>query len=268
MYAQAQENEVHIRPSTSPQEASLFRRMAILAYGLVAYAMFLGVFLYALGFVVGFGAPVTLDSPPTMDFVPALVINLGLLGLFAVQHSVMARPTFKRWWTRLVPVPAERSTYVLFSNLAMIVMFYFWQPMGGTLWAFESTAAKAAMFGLGGAGWLLVLLTTFMICHFDLFGLRQVWLYARKKDYAPLKFKQRTMYSYVRHPLYLGWLMAFWFTPTMTVAHFVFAVMTTLYIFVAIQLEERNLVDEHGETYRQYRRKVPMIVPLAKGVSK
>lgn len=244
--------------------ASAGTRMAILAYGALSYAVFLGVFLYAVGFIVGFGVPITLDSLPGRAFVPSLAINLGLLGLFAVQHSVMARPTFKRWWTRIIPPAAERSTYVLFSSLAMIVMFAFWQPMGGMLWSVEHTAARVVLFALGGIGWLLVLYATFLINHFDLFGLRQSWLFARGREVTPLRFKTPSAYAVVRHPLYVGWLMAFWFTPTMTVAHLVFAVTSTLYILVAIQLEERNLIEEHGESYRAYRRRVPMLIPFTK----
>ena len=244
--------------------APMMTRFGVLAYGVFSYAIFLGVFLYAIGFIVGFGVPITLDSLPGRAFGPALAINLGLLGLFSLQHSVMARPTFKRWWTKIVPEPAERSTYVLFSSVAMIAMFAFWQPMGGTVWMMESSVSRIAMFALGAAGWLLVLYSTFLINHFDLFGLRQSWLFARGTEYTPLKFKTPMAYSVVRHPLYMGWLMAFWFTPTMTVAHLLFAVMTTLYMLVAIQLEERNLIEEHGESYRAYRRRVPMLIPFTK----
>ena len=245
--------------------ASGAARLVVLVYGAVSYALFLAVFLYAVGFVIGFGVPVTLDSLPGRALVPSLAINLGLLGLFAVQHSVMARPTFKRWWTTIVPRAAERSTYVLASNVAMIALFALWQPMGGIVWSAEGAAARWALYGLGGAGWLLVLASTFLINHFDLFGLRQSWLYFRGREYTKLRFKTPAVYSFVRHPLYVGWLMAFWLTPTMTVAHLVFAATTTLYILVAIQLEERNLVEEHGDTYREYRRRVPMLVPFTKG---
>lgn len=244
--------------------ASPAARAAVLAYGALSYALFLGVFLYAAAFIVGIGAPVTLDSAPRGAFAPALVIDLGLLALFAVQHSVMARPSFKRWWTRIVPQAAERSTYVLFSSLALIAMFAFWQPIGGEVWDVQHPVGRWALEGLGIAGWLLVLAATFLINHFDLFGLRQSWLFARGRAYTRLVFKTPAFYSVVRHPLYVGWLMAFWFTPTMTFAHLVFAVATTLYILVAIQLEERNLIEEHGDDYREYRRRVPMLVPFTK----
>ena len=249
------------RPTESPNTAGTLRRVAVLAYGLVCYTMFLGVFLYAMGFIIGFGVPVTLDSVPGRAFVPSVLINLGLLGLFAVQHSVMARPTFKRWWTRIVPAAAERSTYVAFSNVAMILLFLFWQPMGGLVWSAEHAWLRGVLYAVGAAGWLIVLAATFAINHFDLFGLRQVWLAFLGREYTPLRFKTPGMYGFVRHPLYFGWLLAFWGAPTMTVAHLVFAVATTAYILVAIQLEERNLVEEHGDSYRAYRRRVPMIVP-------
>jgi methanethiol S-methyltransferase len=236
-------------------------RAAVLAYGAVCYVLFLGVFVYAMGFVLGLGVPKGLDTTPGGPVVPALLVNLGLLGVFALQHSVMARPTFKRWWTRVVPPAAERSTYVLFSSLALIALFVFWRPMGGVVWEVESPAGRAAIFALGGAGWLLVLAATFAINHFDLFGLRQVWLHFRGRPYTPLRFRTPGMYAVVRHPLYVGWIVAFWAAPTMTAAHLVFAVATTLYILVAIQLEERNLIEEHGEAYRAYRRWVPMLVP-------
>ncbi len=244
--------------------ASLASRVAILAYGVFCYTLFLGVFLYAFGFVVGVGVPITLDSLPGRALVPSIAINLGLLGLFALQHSIMARPAFKRRWTRVVPPAAERSTYVLFSCVALALIFALWQPLGGIIWQAESAGARAALYAVGGAGWLLVLLATFAINHFDLFGLRQVWLYFRGREYTPLKFKTPGMYSFVRHPLYVGWFMAFWGTPTMTAAHLLFAVTTTLYILVAIQLEERNLVEEHGDAYLEYRRRVPMLIPFTK----
>ena len=238
-------------------------RAAVLLYALLSYAIFFATFLYAFGFVVGIGAPVTLDSTPGVPTWVALAVNLGLLGVFAVQHSVMARPTFKRWWTRIVPQAAERSTYVLFSSVALILLFALWQPMGGVVWSVGG-AGRIVMYALGATGWAVVLLSTFLINHFDLFGLRQAWLYFRGREYTGMKFRTPWLYSFVRHPLYVGWLMAFWFTPTMTVAHLVFAIMTTAYILVAIQLEERNLVEEHGEDYREYRRRVPMLIPFTK----
>jgi len=257
----------HTRSNEPDSGARTLSRWAILLYGAGCYAMFLIVFLWAIAFVVGFGLPVTLDSlpEPGSSWTTALAINLGLLALFAVQHSVMARPAFKRAWTKLVPEAAERSTYVLFTNVAMIAMFLLWRPVGGVIWSVEQPVASV-MLEIGGVlGWLLVLYATFLINHFDLFGLRQSWLAFRNKPYTQLRFKTPKAYTIVRHPMYVGWLMAFWFTPTMTAAHLVFALLTTAHILVAIRLEERDLVSEHGASYEDYQRQVPMLVPGAKG---
>lgn len=237
------------------------KRLAILVYGIVCYAIFFATFLYALGFVGGFGVPTTLDGAPQGPLWQALLVDTGLLGLFAVQHSVMARPGFKRVWTRIVPAPAERSTYVLFSSLALIAMFVLWQPIAGSVWSITDPVGRAVAYGLFAFGWGLVLFATFLINHFDLFGLRQVWLYFRGEPYTHLPFKTPGPYKWVRHPLYVGWLFAFWATPEMTTAHLVFAVMTTGYILVAIRLEERDLVRHLGARYAAYRRQVPMLIP-------
>jgi protein-S-isoprenylcysteine O-methyltransferase Ste14 len=237
------------------------KRFAVFVYGVVCYVVFLGVFLYAIGFIGNLWVPKSMDSPREVALMEALLVNLGLLGLFAVQHSVMARPAFKRWWTRLIPEPAERSTYVLFSSLALIALFWWWQPMGGIVWDVTSTAGVNALYVAYAAGWALLLYCTFLIDHFDLFGLRQVWLFALGKPYTSVPFRTPWLYRQVRHPLYVGWLMIFWATPTMTVAHLVFAIMTTAYILVAIQLEERDLIAAHPE-YADYRRRVPMLLPF------
>jgi protein-S-isoprenylcysteine O-methyltransferase Ste14 len=239
----------------------MLKRIMVFAYGLVCYAIFFATFLYALGFVGNFLVPVTLDGIPRLGTGAALAIDFGLLGLFAVQHSLMARPFFKRWLTRWIPESAERSTYVLFSSLALIALFLFWQPLGGVVWDVRDPLWQAVLYALFAFGWLLVLVSTFLINHFDLFGLRQVWLQLRALPYRPLKFGTPGPYRLVRHPLYLGWLFAFWATPTMTGTHLLFAFMTTAYILVAIQLEERDLVTALGDDYVQYRRKVPMIIP-------
>jgi methanethiol S-methyltransferase len=239
----------------------MLKRILIFAYGLACYAIFFATFLYALGFVGNFIVPATLDGVPRMSTGKALAIDLVLLGLFAVQHSLMARPFFKRWLTRLIPESAERSTYVLFSSLALIALFMFWQPLGGVVWKVTDPVWQAALYTLFAFGWLLVLVATFLINHFDLFGLRQVWLQLLDRPYRSLKFGTPGPYKMVRHPLYLGWLFAFWATPTMTGTHLLFAFMTTAYILVAIQLEERDLVESLGDDYVQYRRKVPMIIP-------
>jgi methanethiol S-methyltransferase len=237
------------------------KKLITLIYGVGCYALFLGTFLYAMGFMCNLGVPKSIDSTPANSWAVATLVNLSLLGLFAVQHSVMARPWFKGWWTRFVPAPAERSTYVLFSSVALLLLFAFWQPMGSLIWKVENAVARTTLHALGAFGWLLVLVTTFLINHFDLFGLRQVWLHFRGREYTALRFVTPGPYRVVRHPLYVGWICAFWGTPTMTVAHLFFAVATTTYILLAIRWEERDLVAHHGRNYADYQRNVPMIVP-------
>jgi protein-S-isoprenylcysteine O-methyltransferase Ste14 len=237
------------------------KRITIFAYGVIAYVIFFATFLYSVGFIGNFATPTTLDGTAAGPFWAALAIDLVLLTAFAVQHSVMARPAFKRWWTQFVPEAAERSTYVLFSSLALIAMFVFWQPLGGAIWTVTNPVGQAALYALFGFGWALVLVSTFLINHFDLFGLRQVWLNLMGKPYTPLTFGTPWLYKFVRHPLYVGWFFAFWATPTMTAAHLLFAVMTTAYILIAIQLEERDLEDHHGESYARYKKRVPMLIP-------
>ncbi len=243
----------------------MLKRIAAFVYGVVCYGVFFATFLYAVGFIGNLLVPKTMDSPARVSFLSAFGIDVLLLGIFAVQHSVMARPWFKRMWTQIVPEPAERSTYVLFSSLALIALFAFWQPLGGTVWDIKSSAARLLMYGLFGLGFGLVLVATFLINHFDLFGLRQVWLYLCGKPYTHLSFRTPLFYKYVRHPLYVGWLLAFWFTPTMTGAHLLFAVMTTAYILMAIRWEENDLLAAHGENYARYRESVPMLLPSTAG---
>jgi protein-S-isoprenylcysteine O-methyltransferase Ste14 len=241
------------------------KRTLILAYGALSYLIFFGTFLYAVGFVGGFLVPTSLDSEPGAPLATALLIDTLLLGVFALQHSLMARPFFKRWLTQLVPPAAERSTYVLCSSLALIGLFAFWQPIGGTVWHVHGVLGQSALYTLFVYGWGMVLVTTFLINHFDLFGLRQVWLYFRGQAYTSLRFVTPGPYQVVRHPLYVGWLFAFWATPTMTVSHLVFALATTAYILIAIQFEERDLLNAHGEDYASYRRRVPMLLPRLSG---
>ena len=239
-------------------------RIAIFSYGVISYAIFFATFLYSIGWIGDLVVPRTMDDAPAGSWWVALAIDLGLLSLFAVQHSVMARPAFKRWWTRIVPESAERSTYVLLSSLCLIAMFVLWQPLGGTVWSIEDPVGRSALYSLYGFGWLLVLVSTFLINHFDLFGLRQVWFRLRGMEYRPLEFQVNGLYRYVRHPLYVGWFFAFWATPNMTVTHLLFAAMTTGYILVAIRLEERDLKDALP-AYAEYAERVPMLVPNVTG---
>jgi protein-S-isoprenylcysteine O-methyltransferase Ste14 len=243
----------------------MIKRLLFFTYGVICYLVFFGTFLYAIAFIGGFGVPTTLDGPASGPLLAALAINAGLLTLFAVQHSVMARPWFKRWWTRIVPKPIERSTYVLFSSLALILLFWQWRPMGGEIWSVEHPAGVLALRALFAFGFGLVLVSTFLIDHFDLFGLRQVWLYLVGQPYTAKPFATPGPYRMVRHPLYVGWFFAFWMTPVMTVAHLVFAVATAAYILLAIQFEEHDLVAEHGAAYERYRDSVPMLIPSLRG---
>lgn len=233
-----------------------------LIYGIAAYLLFLVVFLYAIGFVSNWLVPRSIDSGMEGGVIPSLLINAVLLGIFAVQHSVMARPGFKRWWTQIVPEPIERSTYVLLSSLALVLLFWEWQPLQGVIWDVKNLFGALVLWGLFWLGWLIVLTSTFMINHFDLFGLRQVYLNFRSEKYSHVGFKILGLYKLVRHPIMLGFVVAFWATPRMTVGHLVFSVATTLYILIALQLEERDLVTYHGDTYKQYKKQVPMLLPL------
>jgi protein-S-isoprenylcysteine O-methyltransferase Ste14 len=241
-------------------------RLIALLYGAASYAVFLATFLYAIAFVAGFGVPKHVDNGADTPFLIALGIDLVLLALFSVQHSGMARPAFKRWWTRFVPQPVERSTFVLISSLVLILLFWQWRPLPQLIWSVDALPARWALLGLSALGWLLVLSSTFLINHFDLFGLRQVWLHLIGRPYTQLKFGTPFLYRFVRHPLYVGWLLVFWSAPVMTAAHLLFAVMTTGYIFVAIQLEERDLVQMHPE-YAEYKKKVPMMLPVSSKLS-
>jgi protein-S-isoprenylcysteine O-methyltransferase Ste14 len=243
-----------------PEGEDMFRRVTSFVYGVVCYLIFLATFLYAVGFIGNFGVPKSIDSGREIPFVSALAINAALLAVFALQHSVMARQWFKKAWTRIVPPPVERSTYVLFSSLALILLFWKWQPMGGAIWSIENRFGWAVLEGLYGFGWLTVLITTFLINHFDLFGLRQVWLYLVGKPYTGSEFRTPGPYRLVRHPLYVGWLLVAWAAPVMTAAHLVYAIGSSAYILIAIQFEERDLVRFHRE-YAEYRRRVPMLLP-------
>lgn len=237
------------------------KRLTVFTYGVVSYTLFFLTYLYAIGFIGNMYVPKSMDLPAGAHFWQALLIDTLLLGVFAVQHSVMARPAFKRVLTRVIPEAAERSAYVLFSSLALIALFAFWQPVGGVLWNVSNPVGRDTLNSLCLFGFGLVLIATFLINHFDLFGLRQVWLYLMGKPYTHLEFRTPLFYRYVRHPLYVGWLIAFWATPTMTGAHLLFATLATAYILLAIRWEERDLIMLHGRQYERYREHVPKLIP-------
>jgi len=239
----------------------MLSRITAFLYGVVSYLAFFATFLYAIGFLGNYVVPKSIDSGRQAPFLYALAINTALLALFALQHSVMARPWFKAAWTRIVPSSVERSTYVLFSSLALLLLFWKWEPMGGTIWNVTNPYVQISLNALYGLGVMIILVATFLINHFDLFGLRQVWLNLRGIPYTNLSFSTPGMYRMVRHPLYVGWLLMFWAAQVMTVAHLVFTLGTTAYIFIAIQFEERDLIRSHKE-YAEYRRQVPMILPI------
>ena len=242
------------------------KRLLFFVYGAAAYLIFLTTFLYAIAFVGGFAVPRRLDGPLETSLPVALAIDCALLAVFAVQHSVMARRWFKERWTQVVPWAIERSTYVLCASLALLLLFWQWRPIGVEVWTVDDPIARFVLWTWFAAGWATVLTVTFLINHFDLFGLRQVWLPLVGRPYTRVPFRTPLPYRYVRHPLYLGFLLAFWMTPTMTVAHLVFAAATTAYIVLAIQFEEEDLVAEYGAAYERYRRGVPMLLPIGRGV--
>jgi protein-S-isoprenylcysteine O-methyltransferase Ste14 len=236
----------------------------VFVYGIICYLVFFATFLYAIGFVSNAFVPRAIDGPQQTSLMSGLIVDALLLLVFALQHSIMARPAFKRRWTKIVPEAAERSTYVLASSLALILVFAFWQPLGGIVWSVTNRSLALLLNVISALGWITVLASTFLIDHFDLFGLRQGWFALRGRPYQPIGFRTPAFYRIVRHPLYVGFLLAFWAAPTMTVTHLLFALLTSGYIFVAVQFEERDLEAALGPAYREYRRRVPMFVPLLK----
>lgn len=240
------------------------KKIAFLLYGVISYFAFFGTILYAIGFTGNLFVPKSIDGDPEKSLLTAILIDAGLLLLFALQHSIMARPGFKRWFTKYIPAPLERSTFVLLASLCLILMMWQWQPIGGVVWKVENETAKIILLVLYLIGWGIVFISTFLINHFDLFGLRQVWLCFIGKPYTQLPFRVPVFYRFVRHPLYFGFLIAFWSASTMTVTHLLFAVLTTGYILTAIQLEERDLITTFGDKYRSYKKWVPMIIPFFK----
>jgi len=236
-------------------------RVLVSLYGVLSYIIFFLSFLYAIGFVGNLLVPKTIDSGDVTAIVPSLIINVVLLALFAIPHSVMARPAFKQWFTRYIPVAIERSTYVLVSSLLLFLLYWLWQPITGVIWNIESAVGSMILMGIFWVGWLIVLLSTFMTNHFDLFGLRQVYINFKGQEYSHLEFRMIGLYKLCRHPLMLGFIVAFWATPTMTTGHLLFSVATTAYIFIALQFEERDLLTFFGDTYKSYKEKVPMVFP-------
>ena len=239
-------------------------RVLAFLYGLVAYLVFFGTILYAIGFVSGLVVPKTIDTGTVVPLAQAIVVNILLMSLFAVQHSVMARRQFKEWWTQYVPKPVERSTYVLLSSLALVLLFWQWRPIPAVVWQVTDPNVAAAMLAVSFVGWVLVFTSTFLINHFELFGLHQVANNLVGRDMPAVRFKTPVLYKVVRHPIYLGFIIAFWVAPTMTMGHLLFAAVTTAYIFVGIALEERDLIELFGDEYQHYRERVSMLIPWRK----
>jgi len=250
-----------IQATSEEMKSGPVGRLLAFVYGFVSYAIFLGSFLYAIGFVSGLAVPKTIDTGTIVPMPEAIIVNLLLMSVFAIQHSVMARKQFKQWWTRLVPKSVERSTYVLFSSLALVLLFWQWRPIPAVVWEITNPAIAMALLGLSFIGWLIVLTSTFLINHFELFGLHQVTNNLTGHPMPEPRFRTPLYYKFVRHPIYLGFIIAFWAAATMTIGHLLFAAVTTAYIFFGIFLEERDLVDLFGDDYRRYKDRVSMVLP-------
>jgi len=255
----------HTHPGQLAVPGHIVGRLIAFLYGLVAYSVFFVTFLYAIGFVSGLVVPTTVDTGHAAPLPEAIVVNLLLMSVFAIQHSVMARPQFKRWWTRFVPPSVERSTYVLLASLALVLLFWQWRAMPAVVWHIDQPQIAATVMGLSFVGWLIVLSSTFLINHFELFGLHQVANNLTGRPMPAARFRTPVFYRFVRHPIYLGFIIAFWAAPTMTAGHLLFAAVTTAYIFVGILLEEHDLIELFGDDYRRYRQRVAMIVPFLRG---
>jgi len=243
------------------------RRWLFFVYGVLAHVSFLAVYAYMACFVGNFIVLRTIDANASGPIATAIIVDLLLLALFAVQHSLMARPAFKRVWTRIIPQPIERSTYVLIANAVVVILMWQWRGIDGVVWDIRQPVLRAGMWGLFASGWLLVPIASLLINHFDLFGTRQVWLHLRGREYKSLPFRTPSLYKSVRHPLYVGWTIAFWATPTMTVGHLLFAAVLTAYMGVAALIEERDLIAHFGRQYEDYRRRVPMFIPWRKAAA-
>lgn len=240
------------------------KRIAFFLYGVISYLIFAVTIFYLVGFVGDFFVPKTLDSGREGSLIQALIIDLGLFCLFGLQHSVMARPGFKARWTKIIPQPLERSTYVLMASFTLLLLFWQWHSLGGFIWQVQNSVVSSLLYTISGIGWLIVFASTFLIDHFDLFGLRQVYLYLRCQEYQHLQFKTVGLYKYVRHPLMLGFIIALWATPQMTVTHLFFALGMTIYMLIGIRLEERDMISIYGDLYQHYRQQVSMLIPLPK----